>query len=111
MPIYYLNENLNVKGERLLMFTIHGLYQLSESSREELVNRALIREIKTVDVASYEQFSEYAIMISDLGYETLGDFAGADPETIPDDLRSIQQEAIAFLHPKRPSSVTDTECC
>jgi hypothetical protein len=50
-------------------------------------------------------------MISDLGYETLGDFAGADPETIPDDLRSIQQEAIAFLHPKRPRSVTDTECC
>ena len=111
MPLYYLNENLNVKGERLPMFSVHGLWQLSEKSRNELMELKRIREIRTVDVASFEQFEDYAIMISELGFETLGDFAGANPDTLPDDLRPIQLEALAYLHPQRPSSVTDTECC
>ena len=113
MPLYYINEgtNLNHKGTRYTQFTVHGLWFLSESSRNDLVERNLIREIKTLPASSFDEFSGYAIMIKDEGYETLGDFAGVNPDELPDELKPVQVEAIAFLHPSRPAGIPDDSCC
>lgn len=111
MPLYYLNDNLNVAGTHRKMFTVQGLWELKQKSRDELVERGLIREVKTLPVSNYEQFQEYAIMIENAGYETLGDFAGANPGELPDELQEIQLEAIAFLHPSRPAGIPEKDCC
>lgn len=111
MPVYYLLDRLNVDGESLPAFSTQGLYQLSEKSRAELIDRGLIRQIKAPPLSVFDSLAEYDTILEEIGIQDLGDLAGWNPNELPVDLIKYQQQSLKFLDPGRPATIPPDDCC
>lgn len=109
MPIYLLKKNL-IKGETVILRrTLQGLNNIEQDKIDILLNKGAITVLETPEWAYFDALAGYDILMDELNVETLGDFAGLNPDDIPPELKDIQVEVLDLLNPYTPSELKD--CC
>lgn len=114
MAVYYLKENLTIKGVLHKRYSITPLTGVSDKSIAGLIEQKRIREIVTPPLSTFEPLKKHAKLLEGKGIKTLGDFAFADLSSMrgktKDELIGLQGKAKSIINPDLPLNAEDCGC-
>ena len=97
MPLYILNDNLDINGSIVKRGTLSGLHELSLKVRKKLEDSQSIRKLLTPPLDYFEPLGKYVILLNEQGVHTLGDFAGEHIANLPEQTKQYQPDVLELL--------------